>query len=185
MVDINSPTVTAELDLLAGRIKSAHKSITEHARNIIDRAIEAGDALNQAKVKLDHGQWLAWLKTNCELSERNAQIYMQLANAKPKLKSAEAADLNTLADALRFIQISEVAPATTRAVSEGNRTQGAPRQPATVTASDLYDRAQEKLIKKLQALSVEQAEGAAKATIKELNRTVATMKAGAKSAKVA
>ena len=89
-------TRTTELDLLASRIKAAHKSITEHTRNIVDRAIEAGDALNQGKAKFDHGQWLAWLKNNCDLPERNAQIYMQLANNKSKLKSAEAADLSTL-----------------------------------------------------------------------------------------
>ena len=40
MVDTNAATATAELALLANRIKSAHKSITEQARNIIDRAIE-------------------------------------------------------------------------------------------------------------------------------------------------
>jgi Protein of unknown function (DUF3102) len=168
MVDTRSTTVTTELDLLASRIKSAHKSITEHTRNVIDRAIEAGDALNQAKAKFDHGQWLAWLKNNCDLSERNAQIYMQLANNKSKLKSAEAADLSTLANVLRFIQ--------------GGGGQG---DSGGGNASDLYDKAQKTLIKKLQALSVEQAEGAAKETIKELNSTVATMKAGAKGAKAA
>ena len=168
MVETTKSPVPTELDLLASRIKAAHKSITEHTRNIIDRAIEAGDALNQAKAKLDHGQWLAWLKNNCDLPERNAQIYMQLANNKSKLKSAEAADLSTLANALRFIQ--------------GGGGQG---DTGGGNASDLYDKAEKSLIRKLKALSVEQAEGAAKDTIKELNSTVATMKAGAKSAKAA
>ena len=165
MPDIIKSPAPTELDLLASRIKAAHKSITEHTRNIIDRAIEAGDALNQAKAKLDRGQWLAWLKNNCDLSERNAQIYMQLANNKTKLKSAEAADLSTLANALRFIQ--------------GGGGQG---ESGGHNASDLYDRAEKTLIKKLKDLSVEQAEGAAKETIKELNNTVQTMKAGAKKA---
>lgn len=125
-------TDMTELGLLASRIKAAHKSITEHSRNLLDRAIEAGDALNQAKIKLDqHGQWLAWLKTNCELSERSAQIYMQLANNKTKLKSAETADLETLAGALRFIKF------------------GGGGGGGSVTASDAYDKAQEKLVEKL------------------------------------
>ena len=55
----------------------------------------------------------------------------------------------------------------------------------TTNPSDRYDKAQENLINKLQALSVEQAESAAKETIKLLNSTVATMKAGARSAKAA
>jgi len=180
-----------ELDLLASRIKTAHKSITEHTRNIVDRAIEAGEALNQAKTKLDHGQWLPWLRNNCDLSERNAQIYMQLANNKSKLKSAEAADLSTLADVLRFIQTSDNSQ-----TQSSNQTQGSNQRQSggsqsqsggggSHNASDLYDKAEKTLIRKLQALSVEQAEGAAKKTIKELNSTVATMKAGAKSAKAA
>jgi hypothetical protein len=132
---------------------------------------------------------LLWLKTNCDLSERNPQIYMQLANNMTKLKSAEAADLSTLADALRFIQI----PDGSQSQNGGNRNQsqsgGSQRQSGrgggSHNASDLYDRAQEKLIKKLQALSVAQAEAAADATIKQLRNTVATMKAGAKSANAA
>jgi ParB-like chromosome segregation protein Spo0J len=59
------------------------------------------------------------------------------------------------------------------------------RNTSTSNPSDRYDKAEENLIKKLQALLVEQAEGAAKETIKLLNSTVATMKVGAKSAKAA
>ena len=55
----------------------------------------------------------------------------------------------------------------------------------TTNPSDRYDKAEGNLINKLQALSVEQAESAAKETIKLLNSTVATMKAGARSAKAA
>jgi hypothetical protein len=187
MPDIIKSPAPTELDLLASRIKAAHKSITEHTRNIIDRAIEAGDALNQAKAKLDHGQWLPWLRNNCDLSERNAQIYMQLANNKSQLKSAAAADLSTLADALRFIQTTDSSQTQT---ATSNQSQSGSSQSQSSggnggNASDLYDRAEKTLIRKLQALSVEQAEGAAKETIKELNSTVATMKAGAKSAKAA
>jgi ParB-like chromosome segregation protein Spo0J len=59
------------------------------------------------------------------------------------------------------------------------------RNTSASNPSDRYDKAQENLINKLQALSVEQAEGAAKETIKLLNSTVATMKARARSAKAA
>jgi hypothetical protein len=49
------------------------------------------------------------------------------------------------------------------------------------SASDKYDVAQEKLIVLLQDLDVDAADAAAETTTKELRKTVATMKAGAKS----
>jgi DNA-binding transcriptional regulator YhcF (GntR family) len=74
-------------------------------------------------------------------------------------------------------------PATTG--TDGKTRKRKTRNTSTSNPSDRYDKAEENLIKKLQALSVEQAEGAAKETIKLLNSTVTTMKAGAKSAKAA
>jgi hypothetical protein len=35
--------------------------------------------LAEAKAMLAHGQWLPWLRENCDVSARTAQSYMQLA----------------------------------------------------------------------------------------------------------
>jgi hypothetical protein len=48
--------------------------------------------------------------------------------------------------------------------------------------SEIYDEVQEKLIEKLQKLPLQEAEAAAEDTVKQLRKTVTTMKAGAKSA---
>jgi hypothetical protein len=71
-------------------------------------------------------------------------------------------------------------PANRKGQGKGGKGGNNPSNP-----SDLYDKAQAKLIEKLQQLNVDAAEAAAETTTKELKKTVATMKAGAKNAKAA
>jgi hypothetical protein len=56
----------------------------------------------------------------------------------------------------------------------------APDADTATKASDAYDKAADKLVEKLKALAVEEADAAATKTAKALKDTVATMKAGAK-----
>jgi len=100
------------LDDLAQRIKTEHHEIMGAKRNIVERAMKAGDLLIQAKAKAGHGNWLNWLKANCVgISERTANVYMKLADGRAtieeKLKSAATADL-TINEALR--SLAEEAP---------------------------------------------------------------------------
>src|SRR5690349_16273671 len=101
----------AELSTLARKIKAAHEALT--GKNAVPRAVEAGAWLNQAKAKLEHGQWQEWLEKNCDLKERTAQRYMKLADNKDKLtglvakttrkgKSVTMSDLN-INDALKLL----------------------------------------------------------------------------------
>jgi len=163
------------LDELAKLIKAEHAAVTnasenidkakqdadkvKHAAvrqaNVVGRAIKAGELLKEAKAKMSHGEWLPWLKKQCELSQRTAQRYMKLADDKPRLdqtqraKSATVADL-TLNQALKLFK--------------------PPPNP-----SDLYDKAEATLIKKLQDLSAGDAETAIKGTIKKLKDAVAAL----------
>src|SRR5258707_15264759 len=97
------------LDDLAQRIKNYHAGVLEAARNVVGKAIQAGLLLKEAKGKVPHGEWLSWLDEHCELSERTAHRYMQLANNKRlidealKDKSATMATLS-LNKALRLIE---------------------------------------------------------------------------------
>ena len=105
-------TVAPSLDDLAQRIKTEHQEIMGAKRNIVERAMKAGDLLIQAKANAGHGNWLNWLKANCVgISERTANVYMKLADGRAtieeKLKSAATADL-TINEALR--SLAEEAP---------------------------------------------------------------------------
>jgi Protein of unknown function (DUF3102) len=135
---------------LAAQIKSYHKAVEDAGKNMVDKAIAAGVALNAAKRQVAHGSWLPWLEKHCELSERTANRYMKLANGKSKIeqklraKSATMADL-TLAEAERLTE-------------------------------DEYEKVQATLIKKLRGLSPEDVEEAATKTIAELERVVEAVK---------
>ena len=71
-----------DLDALARRINLELNSIVDAAKGVVTKAIAAGEALNQAKAAIADGQWLRWLSTNTSVSERTAQLYMQLAEYK-------------------------------------------------------------------------------------------------------
>jgi hypothetical protein len=52
----------------------------------------------------------------------------------------------------------------------------APQQSQQPSASDLYDKVEDRLVEKLQALSLTEAEAAAEQTVKKLRATINTMK---------
>jgi len=158
------PSTKSEVGLaeLATRIKSLHADVMGAGRNIIQKAMDAGDALIRAKrmVKdgervVKHGEWLPWLRDNCGVSED----YMKLAANRHKIeaamKSAAGADLS-LKWALGLISDSGTSD------EKG--------------ALGKYERAQETLIKKLSKLEPDDIESAAQRTIAELNAAVGAMK---------
>lgn len=89
------------------------------ARNEYTAALKCGQALNEAKAKVGHGNWKRWLQENCpEVSERTARDYMKIAKPENQKKIDErleaekgsAADL-TIREALRLLKPSaEKAP---------------------------------------------------------------------------
>ena len=177
------------LTLLANRIQSAHKFIVENSQRILERAIEAGEALNQAKEKLPHGQWLPWLEKNCLLSERTAQVYMKLAANKSVLnahtKSASAADLAdlTLREALRLIDSADDDEKDGEQDSDVNDGDGDADDDDSGNPAAEYDRLEERLIKKLKQLDPDEVEDHAGKTIAALNDTVDDVKSIAKKAR--
>jgi hypothetical protein len=168
-----APAPLTDADLakqIKAHLKEIEDTTNQIKQTVLKQALYLGDLLLQAKAKVGHGKFKRWLEKNCDLSERSAQRYMQLQEGWPKIEawlkdnSARVADLS----------LRKAEQLTTITTNDGGS-----------NASDIYDKAEKTLIKKLRDLSVEQAEGAAKETIKELNSTVATMKAGAKTIKAA
>jgi Protein of unknown function (DUF3102) len=80
---------------LAARINAEHTEVVHALAAGLVHAITAGKLLIEAKDKLDHGQWLPWIRENCLISARTASRYMRLARHAPDLesKSANVADL--------------------------------------------------------------------------------------------
>jgi hypothetical protein len=142
---------------LATRIKSLHAQVVDAGKNVVRKAIEAGLALIDAKRQVGHGNWLRWLKDNCELSDRTAEVYMTCARNRQRLEAIIATAANmTLAAALR-----EIKPTSDRA-EDG--------------AMGKYEKARIALIKKLSALAPDDIEEAAERTVRELQAVVAAVR---------
>ena len=142
---------------LATRIKSLHAQVLDAGKNVVRKAIEAGVALIEAKRQVGHGNWLKWLKENCELSERTAEVYMECARNRQKLEAIIAAAANmTLAQALQAIK------------PKPDKNDDGPM--------GKYNKARVALIKKLTELPPEDVEDAAQRTITELQEAVTAMK---------
>src|SRR5262245_15933680 len=76
-----------ELADLAKKAKEAHVIVANAPKIVLQHAIAAGAALNEAKSKVGHGNWLKWLEDNCpEISDRTAERYMKLANGRAQLE---------------------------------------------------------------------------------------------------
>jgi len=87
---------------LAARINAEHEAATSFMQQSLDRAIRAGELLIEAKKQLNkHGGWLAWLRGNCQVPERTAQLYMHIARNADEIRNV--ADL-TLRGALSWVK---------------------------------------------------------------------------------
>lgn len=79
------------LELLVARINLAHAEASAYAGKAIERALEAGDLLIQAKASIAHGEWQSWLRQHCpSISPRTVQNYMRIARELPAEKRTDA-----------------------------------------------------------------------------------------------
>ena len=108
--------------------------------------MDVGDLLIEAKKRVGHGNFEAWVGTECQLSFRAARRYMGMAKNRVKIeaqlnaKSARVADLS----AQRLLAPPD----------NGGRYS--------------YDKVQKKLIENLKKLGASEAEAAATETIREI-----------------
>jgi Protein of unknown function (DUF3102) len=95
-MDTTDITTSNSLAELAARINTEHLAASRALKQGAEHAMNAGDLLIEAKVKVPHGQWLPWLAKHCDISERTAQLYMRLARARPEIeaKAQRVADLS-------------------------------------------------------------------------------------------
>lgn len=103
---VDNPVVvvtTDPLGELASKINLAHDSACRAAATALEHARDCGMLLIQAKADIGHGGFLAWLKSNCRVKERQARNYMTVAaNWATIIKSAPDAEM-TVKGALQLI----------------------------------------------------------------------------------
>jgi hypothetical protein len=67
------------LDVLAASIVDNHRAFADSTHTATQHSVLCGELLLAAKDRIPHGQWLAWLEGNCQLSIRRAQFHMRAA----------------------------------------------------------------------------------------------------------
>ena len=77
------------LATLPTKINTAVSDAEQHARHAVQRAIEAGKLLRQAKSLLQYGEFETWVIKHCSVAPRTAKAYMRLAEKFPFLKPEE------------------------------------------------------------------------------------------------
>jgi hypothetical protein len=97
-----SKITTASLADYAAVINDEHRAAYGCAQQAIEHARVAGEHLLKAKAALKHGEWLPWLAANVEVTERQAQRYMKVAENWAALSAKyDAASYLTIDGALK------------------------------------------------------------------------------------
>ncbi len=104
MENITGQDISQDLARLAARVCENHAAVNRALSDALDRAMDAGDALIAAKTKVGHGRWTSWLR-HCDLIERTARVYMQLAAGRAVLDAKrQRAAVLTLRQALTLLK---------------------------------------------------------------------------------
>jgi hypothetical protein len=81
-----APVVETNLDDLATRIRTRLEQVRGACVTALRIALDVGDALIAAEAQVPDGKWGRWLRDNCFLSVRSAQLYMQLARHRGEIE---------------------------------------------------------------------------------------------------
>lgn len=99
---------------LAAEINAEHQQCVESMQATLLHARRCGDLLIEAKKQVAHGDWLAWVRDNCDFSERTAQAYMRISQRWLELeKTQRAADLSMREALLLLAETTSKAPPST------------------------------------------------------------------------
>jgi hypothetical protein len=157
---MSAPAIQPNLVLLAKQIKDEYAKLQTLQKSTEEARKAFGKMLVDAKDKVGHGKFGKWIEENCSITHRTANRYMLLAE-EPKL------------DSVSNLPTAQSSNTTDKAQSAA---------PAAANASDLYDKAENRLVEKLQRLQIDEAEAAVEQTVKKLRNTISTMKQVLKNA---
>jgi hypothetical protein len=89
-----------DLAALARQINAEHDQVISCVRRGAEHAVRAGKLLWSARNAVPRGEWCDWVATNTRLSERTAQVYMQLSRDLPQNSAAGL----SMAGALKLLE---------------------------------------------------------------------------------
>ncbi|MCK0210067.1 DUF3102 domain-containing protein [Starkeya koreensis] len=73
------PVPVIDLPFLAREINDAHRQVQFHGKSMLMEAKRAGEALIEAKKKVPHGSFAAWVAEQCECSYEQGRKYLRVA----------------------------------------------------------------------------------------------------------
>src|SRR5687768_15050907 len=88
------------LPRLAEQIRAEHEAAESDWRSALGHALRAGELLNEAKERVEHGDWSRWLRINFPASERTARLYMQAAANRQRVAEVGATSLREAVKAI-------------------------------------------------------------------------------------
>jgi Protein of unknown function (DUF3102) len=115
LVPVPQQDLKTDLKTLASIICTEHQEVGLAAKNMLEHALRAGDALQAAKQQVADGSWESWVRKHCDMSLRCAQVYMQLAAARSQIETqAQHAAPRSLRAALKLIDPKPGTPSRSR-----------------------------------------------------------------------
>ena len=165
LAPIAAPLAKMKPPELAKAINEKAAQMAACARTTVQRAMEIGDLLIEAKKRVGHGKFEKWRNDHCQLSPATARRCMELAEQRPELekqlstKTLNLSDLNLTA-ARRLL-------APPKPPSEDGK-----EKRTEPTPTDHYTKVESDLIKALLDLDYDLAKGCADRTIGALQDTV-------------
>ena len=139
-----------ELVSLAVEIREEHEACEHDAQSAVERAINCGRMLIEAKGKAGHGNWLPWLKQNFPGHINTASNYMRMAANSQRVVNSETVReaLAELAEPRLSLPTEEEAIELERAMPNGAFThlpaavyEEEPRQPTEAEAHSIRKQA--------------------------------------------
>jgi hypothetical protein len=135
-IDNSSSPATQEISLddLVDKVRQAHAGVATALSNAVQHAIGAGQTLLAAKRRTPHGGWTTFLK-RCELRERTAERYVQLA----RLAQAKPSSTTDLVGLTIEGAIKKLSPPVRSRIGRGTKREteraAKPKQSDTIVAS--------------------------------------------------
>lgn len=145
---------------LTAKVKEGHQQLRDRMKYIVVGAMAIGDDLTKIKRLVGHGKFLKYVEDNCNMSNKTAERYMNLAENRSTLE----AKLKELGD--KFESISNLSLARAERLIDGKAGGGGG---GGGNNSDKYDDVEKKLLKKFSDIAEpDTAEATAQETINKL-----------------